>query len=371
MDNIQQIIEYKCPCCNAGLTFRQGTRQLQCEYCDNTFDLETVQAYHDSESTQQVEEVTWNEAAQQTWTEQEAESIHTFQCPSCGGQIITDAVTAASFCPYCDNPTIMPSRLSGSIRPDALIPFQTSKEDARAAFLRLCKGKSLLPRGFTDETRLERIAGVYVPFWLYDCDGSFDGSFQATRVHHWSDRKYHYTKTDHYLLERSADASFCGIPMDGSSKADDTFMESIEPFNYEQLTDFDMAYLTGFLADKYDVPSEQGEERIRQRVDNTFQEKLRISMSSYTTTLPAGKQLHVRNSTARYVLLPVWMLNTNYRGKRYTFMMNGQTGKMTGTLPICPKRTAGWFAAVCGGVTLLSVVLRMAAPLTAAIMQAF
>ena len=75
--------------------------------------------------------------------------------------------------------------------------------------------------------------------------------------------------------------------------------------------------------------------------------------------LPTSRQLHVRNSRARYALLPVWILNTKYRGKIYTFAMNGQTGKMTGSFPICPKRTAGWFAGICAGVTLLSMLVQL------------
>lgn len=352
------VLEFKCPCCNAGLTFSEGIQQMKCSYCDNTFDLDTVREFCDSQQQETVEDVSWEENQSAPWSQAEEEALRSFQCPSCGGQILTDAVTAASFCPYCDNPTILPGRLSGSLRPDGLIPFQTSREDAKAAFLKLCKGKPLLPKEFTREQRLEHLAGVYVPFWLYDCQADFEGSYMATRIHSWSDSRYRYTKTDHFLLRRGAQASFSGIPMDGSSKADDVFMESIEPYDYSQLQDFELAYLSGYLADKYDVPSEAGEERIRQRVDNSIQEQLQSYFPGYVTVLPTSRQLHVRNSRAKYVLLPIWVLNTKYRGKLYTFVMNGQTGKMTGSFPACPKRTALWFSGVFAAVTLLTALLR-------------
>ena len=356
MDQQTRVLEYKCPCCNAGLVFSGEAQQLTCEYCGNSFELDTVRAFNESQEQESLEQIQWDDTHEQQWTQDEQETIQTFQCPSCGGEILTDQTTAATFCPFCENPTIVPSRLTGGLKPDAVIPFRTTKDDAKAAFLRLCKGKPLLPRGFTGEQRLEKITGMYVPFWLYDCDADFDGSYRATRVQQWSDSRYEYTKTDHFLLRRAADASFTGIPMDGSSKMDDAFMESIEPFDYSRLTDFDMAYLTGFLADKYDVSSESGEERIRQRVNNALEDQLQTSLLGYATVLPTSRQLHVRNSRARYALLPVWILNTNYRGKIYTFAMNGQTGKMTGSFPVCPKRTAGWFAGICAGVTLLSML---------------
>jgi len=357
MEEHTRVIEYKCPCCGAGLLFG-GEEQLKCQYCDNTFDINTVKAVNESEA-ESKDEISWEHSEQQQWKDSEQEAIRAYQCPSCGGEIVTDAHTAATFCPFCDNPAIMPSRLTGTLRPDALLPFCNSKEDAKTAFLKLCKGKPLLPKGFTSEQRVEKITGMYVPFWLYDCDTDFHGNYKATRIHRWSDTRYHYTKTDHFLLRRMAKGHFSGIPMDGSSKMDDTFMESIEPFDYGKLVDFDMAYLSGFFADKYDVPSEMGENRIRQRVERTVHEELQKTMLGYASVIPTGKSLNIHHSKARYVLLPVWMLNTKYRDKIYTFAMNGQTGKMTGTFPVCPKRTAAWFAGICTGVTILATLFQI------------
>ena len=136
-------------------------------------------------------------------------------------------------------------------------------------------------------------------------------------------------------------------------------MESIEPFDYSQMVPFEMSYLTGFLADKYDVPSENGQERIRQRVNQSIEDNIQSTLLGYATALPTNRQLQIQHSKAKYVLLPVWMLNTKYNGKLYTFAMNGQTGKMTGSVPICPKRTAAWFAGICGGVTILAHLLQM------------
>lgn len=357
MEGQKRVLEYKCPCCNAGLVFQGDTQKLTCEYCGNTFDLNTVQAFQESTEAGS-EEVQWEREPTREWSQTEQQALQVFHCPACGGEILSDENTAATFCPYCDNPTILPSRLSGSLKPDVVLPFQTKKEDAQAAFLRLCKGKPLLPKAFTQEQRLEKITGMYVPFWLYDCHAHYDGTYRATRIHTWSDTRYHYTRTDSFLLRREAEAGFLGIPMDGSSKMDDTFMESIEPYDYSQLQDFDMAYLTGHLADKHDVPSRAGEERIRQRVDAAVDEQLQSSLFGYASVIPASRRLQMGHSQARYALLPVWILNTRYRGKLYTFAMNGQTGKMTGSFPISPQRAGAWFAGIFAGVTLLTLALQ-------------
>lgn len=352
MSNTLKVLEYKCPCCGAGLKFSGTEQKLSCEYCDNTFELETVQEYKDAQDKTFSEDITWDEQQTGELSSEEQSLMCSYICNSCGGEIITDGTTAATFCPYCENPAVLPGNVSGGLRPDAVIPFKTTKEDAQKAFLKLCQGKRLLPKDFTSKNRLEKITGMYVPFWLYECSGDVDGQYKATRVKRWSDSNYNYTKTDHYMLTRAANADFIGIPMDGSSKMDNTIMESIEPFDMKESVDFNTAYLSGFLADKYDVEAKDGEERIRQRVSETLDDMMKPSFSGYASVIPSSRQLHVQHSKAKYVLLPVWMLHTKYQDKTYVFAMNGQTGKMTGTLPIDKKRELSWFGGIAGCVAL-------------------
>ncbi len=358
MSTTEQVLEYKCPCCNAPLTFNQDLQKMSCAYCDNTFEMEAVKVYNDSLNPSEPEQSNWEEPAQNEWSETDQESVRTFTCNSCGGVLITDENTAATFCPYCDNPTIIQGRLSGIIKPHAVIPFKTGKDDAKAAFLKLCKGKKLLPKGFTSENRLEKITGMYVPYWLYDCNCNYSAKYKAVRVHRWSDSRYNYTKTDHYTLLRSAVADFKSIPMDASSKLDDVIMESIEPFNFTELVDFDTAYLSGYLADKYDVEAQSGRERIKQRITTSMDDEVRSSTTAFSGVYPTHQSASVSHGTEKYVLLPVWMLHTKYQDKNYVFAMNGQTGKMTGSFPICPQKSAMWFSGVAAAVALATMLVQ-------------
>lgn len=357
MDSQSPVLEFKCPCCNAPLVFGAEQQQLKCEYCDNTFDLDTVRACN--EPQQSPPEIQWEEVEAPEWSETEQSQLRTYLCDACAGQLITDDHTAATFCPYCGNPTILPSRLSGGLKPDGVIPFKTEKKDAMDAFRKLCKGKPLLPKSFAQDQQVEKITGIYVPFWLYECSARFEGSYRATRVHTWSDPRYIYTKTDHFLLKRQAQAAYSGIPIDGSSKMDDAFMESIEPYDYSAVENFDMAYLSGFLADKYDVAAKNGEPRVQERVENALSDQVQSSTLGYATVVPASRQVGITHGKAKYVLMPVWLLNTRYNGKTYTFAMNGQTGKMTGEFPICPKRTAAWFCGIWAAATAVVSLVQL------------
>jgi DNA-directed RNA polymerase subunit RPC12/RpoP len=358
LEEINATLEYECPCCGAALVFGSEPQKMVCPYCDNSFDMEAVLAHQESKDTPQ-DDVHWDNVSSHDWSADEEGAVRTFVCEACGGELLTDDHTAATFCPYCENPTILPGRLSGAIRPDAVLPFQKTKQDAQAAFLALCKKKPLLPKFFTEQHRIEKITGIYVPFWLYECGSELNGRYKATRIHHWSDAHFNYTRTSHFILIRSADAVFSGIPMDASSKMDNAIMESIEPFDYSQMVDFDTAYLSGFFADKYDVASEEGHERIRQRIVHTMEQQLQSSLIGYHTAIPTAQSLNVAHGKVRYVLLPVWMLHTKYQDKTYVFAMNGQTGKMTGSFPICPKRSAAWFSGICAAVTAIAMAVQL------------
>ena len=352
------VLEYKCPCCGSPLAYSSnGTEMVMfCSSCGNNYDVEAIKEIPLDPGSKV--DFQWGNYQSSSWSQEDQEEIRSFTCPSCAGEIITDATTAATFCPYCENPAIIPGRVLGGLKPDAVIPFKTTVEDAKAAFKKICQKKPLLPKDFTGK-HIDKITGVYVPYWLYDCQADGKASYNATRVSTWRDSKYRYTKTDHFLLNREGSALFTQIPMDASQKMDDTMMESLEPFDFSQLVDFKTAYLSGYLADKYDVQAENGEDRIRQRVESTFHKLLDDTCVGYASFSFASRNLNIHHSNAKYVLLPVWLLNVNYEGKLYTFAMNGQSGKMTGNLPVCKKTRNLWFAAIAGGVTAVAAIIQM------------
>lgn len=351
------VKEYKCPCCGAGLKFDGAAQKMGCEYCGNSFDMETVRQYNDSLQSEAGEQFQWEEydadSGNGDWKEGEQESLQGYICPSCGGEIVGDATTAATRCPYCDNPAVLPNQVSGMYRPDYVIPFRKSREEAKQAFRDNCKGKRLLPKFFLDEQRMESIMGIYVPFWLFDCDTDANISYNATKVRHWSDSNYRYTKTDYFLVNRSGSMGFEKVPVDGSKKMDDTYMEAIEPFQYKDMVDFDTAYLSGYLADKYDVDAEQNKPRANQRIRSSVESLMRSTVKGYSSVTVKNSHIRFADGKVSYALLPVWVLNTRYKDKLYMFAMNGQTGKFVGELPISWKKFWMYF----GGLFALFFVI--------------
>lgn len=191
----------------------------------------------------------------------EADGLRVYSCPSCGAELICDQSTAATACPYCGNPAIVPGQFSGALRPDYILPFRLSKDDAVQALRAHYKGKPFLPRSFTSANHIEQIQGVYVPFWLFDGGAEGAASYRASNTNVYETGDYEITETRHYHVVRAGSLAFEKIPVDASSKMPDDHMDSIEPFDYAQLRPFSTAYLPGYLADKYDVTIDDSRDR--------------------------------------------------------------------------------------------------------------
>jgi DNA-directed RNA polymerase subunit RPC12/RpoP len=348
-----QVLEYKCPNCGGGIAFSSEAQQMQCPYCETEFLAEALEQFNQVLEQRPVEETVWEESAA-PWDDT---NLRGYLCPSCGGALVGDGTTAATRCPYCGNPAVLPDRLEGIFRPDSVIPFQLDKQAAVRAFAENLKGKRLLPKSFRNESKLGEITGVYVPFWLFDCEAGASMSFRATRTHHWSDHHYTYTKTDHYQVRRAGNAAFERIPADGSQKMDDAYMEALEPYDYRGLRPFQMTYLSGYLADRYDVSAEESRPRVTDRVQDSMEQMLRGTVGGYASLAPEEKNAWLHSAKASCALLPVWTLHAEYKGKTYHFAMNGQTGKFIGELPCDKGRAAAWFCGLFFGIASIGTVL--------------
>jgi hypothetical protein len=153
---------------------------------------------------------------------------------------------------------------------------------------------------------------------------------------------------------------FENIPVDGSSKMPDDLMESIEPFRFDEAVDFQTAYLSGYLADKYDVTKEQSIDRANQRVKVSCEDTLRNTVTGFETVTTKDSFVQTTNGVAKYALYPVWILNTVYKNEKLTFGLNGQTGKIVGNIPVSKAKLAALFAGVTAvGTPLIFLVGRL------------
>ena len=345
------VITYKCPNCGGALEFKSDSQSWQCDFCSSDFNSQDIKAIE--KRLLEEEEKLESQRLQEKRFETEA---RTYSCTNCGAEIVTDATTAATFCYYCHSPAILPGQLSGKFRPVKVIPFKIKREEATEAFIKWCKKKPLLSKDFTSVSQLKLLSGVYIPFWLFDCDVRGRISAEGRNIRTWVSGDKRYTETKYYDVGRSATARFNGVPADGSKKTDDKLMETLEPFDYSQMEDFTMAYLSGYLAEKYDLDDNAVYGRITQRINGYAERLLRDTISGYNSVSVKSCNVDISKDKATYVLLPTWIFTYSYKGKVHVFAMNGQTGKIAGSLPISKERMAAWFGIISASVfTLLSI----------------
>ena len=342
------IQDYKCPCCGGAIGFDSGTQNMKCPYCDSEFDVETLASYDSELNSQQEDSMSWDTASGEEWFPADEEGLRIYLCNSCGGEIICDDTTSATSCPYCGSPVVMKCQLAGDLKPDLVIPFKLDKKAAKAALKKHYEGKRLLPKVFKDENHLDEIKGVYVPFWLFDADADAGIRYKAKNVRFWSDSNYNYTETSCYSVHRGGTVGFRSVPVDGSSKMADDLMESIEPYDLGEAVDFSTAYLAGYLADRYDVDVNESILRANERIKKSTEECFAQTVSGYDSVIVEHSSVRFENGSSRYALYPVWLLSTTWKGKIYTFAMNGQTGKFVGDLPLDKSAYRRWLFGVAG-----------------------
>ena len=364
-----QVTEFKCPACTAPLHFSEETGRLECDYCGSSFSVEEMES-RSAEKEQQAAEAFEKAAAEakadaKDWDGPDAQDswdeagthLKTYSCPSCGAELICDAATAATSCPYCGNNAIIPGQFRGALKPELVIPFQIGKDEAVKALKAHYKGKPFLPKSFSDENHIQEIKGIYVPFWLFDGQAEADVSFAATRSTVMVTGRERITTTRHFDVRRAGTVSFEKIPVDASKKMPDDYMDSLEPFRYDAMVPFSTAYLPGFFADIPDVSIEECSLRAELRATDTAVESMSSQVSGYETCIPTRKDAQLRRGKVRCALLPVWLLSTQWEGQNFLFAMNGQTGKMVSDLPVSKKRYWAWWGGLTAGITAALAVI--------------
>ena len=322
--------QFHCPNCYADLKFSPGQQNFACEYCRSSFTEAEVIEF------------------QRRYMEQEQQYD-----PNRGqdGRYIPSTRPFTAFCYYCHNPVILKGRVDGMYRPSMVLPFGFDKDMAVNHFKTWAKSKWFIPKDLVSSVQIEKLTGLYVPFWVAHSTTSSRIEAIGEDIRSWTSGNYRYTETKSYRVIRDARINYEGVPADGSQKIEDLLMEAIEPFDYTQARPFNMAYLSGFYADKYDVDKEQVLPRIQQRM---YENNARMLESTVHHNRITSKRQFDRTDALSwdYMLLPVWFMTFDYKGKLWEYAVNGQSGKVAGELPI----DKGKLAAVCLLVSLLAAL---------------
>ena len=316
---------YQCPNCGGHVVFDPALQKMKCEFCDSLFDPEPGDIPEQSEETSKPQ-VSVKEA-------NDKYEANVFTCPQCGGEIISDENTAVTFCSYCGGSTVLEGRLAKIRKPDYVIPFSMTKEQAEEAYHKALNKSLFAPASMKQDSVVERFRGIYMPYWIYDFKTEGRTLVHGQKDHRRGDYIYH----DHYEIESDLEADYDGISFDASSSFADSLSSAIAPYDISARENFDKGYLAGFYADTSDITQSVYKREARNIVKRDAANRLVKSQEyrKYNASFSdAMRNVGPDTESSTMGYFPVWFLS-NRTGDRVSYaVVNGQTGRVAMDIPI-------------------------------------
>ena len=358
-------IMFKCPCCGGYLEFDAQLQKFKCLYCGQVLsreDLEQESARREAEAdARQEESVTESGEGSASEEGREGQHMRGYNCQMCGAQIVTGATTAATRCYYCHSPVVLHDRLDDDFRPDGVVPFALGREAAQARFMDYVRRKKFVDRRFFDEGQLEMFSGVYYPYWYFDVEGKAEFEGQGTRRSVATTSSYIITTTRYFAVRRKADLAFRDVARKALTELDAKLSDGIHPYDPAGVKPYASGYLSGFLAEMRDTDAEAVKDDVLLELNGYANSLIRSNHTFHS--LQGETSFRAGEMKKRYILLPVWVLT--WKGGRdgapYYYLMNGQSGKVCGRLPVNKGKlwafALGLGAVVAGLLTLGGMLL--------------
>lgn len=310
----------KCPACGAGMRFDPASQMVKCDHCETKLEPET---FSNSDAIM---------ASQDTIFES---TLYT--CPQCGGEIVSDDDTVATFCSYCGASVMLEGRSVQMMAPSYVLPYRVTKEQCQVIYKNMINKAYFAPAYMKSDAQIQKIRGIYMPYWNYDLSKSGTVSFPAEKSY----RRGDYIYTDHYGCTVDVSANYTGVSFDASSSFADELSGAISPFNYRENKGFLTAYMSGFYADIADVGADVYETEAHKTVAGDIGNEISKlpQLKGLTTHVNEGDvSLGLATKKKSVSYYPVWFL-ANRKGEYVSYaVINGQSGKAAADIPIDYKK---------------------------------
>ena len=314
---------FKCKNCGGNVVYEPSRGRMYCPHCEG----------EDSQDTIQGGSLT--------------------QCANCGAPVDVLQYTSASRCEHCGSYIVFNERVEGAYKPHMILPFRINKDNAVALMEKEFNKRAFTPSDFMSTKSLEKMVGIYVPFWLYNYKANYDFAGEGTKVRSWTSGNTEYIETSYYEVVRKMDADFDKIPVDASYDMEDGAMDLMEPYDYQQFQDFEPKYMSGFYGEIYNQGAAELEGRAQEKARGASEEMMNASIQEYDSMKPFKKDLNLKRGGVNYALMPVWQYLYKYQGRDYLFHVNGQTGKVIGRTPVSKGKVIAYGASVFALVTAI------------------
>lgn len=350
---------FECPNCGASLVYGADLEKLVCGYCDTTHEVEAV-----AEASAHTGETPLEDLLDLKLAPAEPEKM--LECEQCGACITVSGTRSAGHCSFCAS-ELVKERESDSERvmPTALIPFKIDREAASKAYRKWLASLWLRPNDLTRSARVAALEGVYAPFWTFDVASESRWTAESGTTYYETEtyrdaQGKRQTRTVAHTNWKPARGSRRGeyddVLVSGSRGLDKEMLSELEPFHtVTSLKPYQPEFLAGWSAEQCAVSAQEAWAEARQRVRDS-------EYSKCGQEVPGDRHRHLQVSTrlsdmtGRHILLPVWIAAYRYGDKTFHFLVNGETGEVSGQAPysLIKQILLALFLLVVLGTTLMS-----------------
>ncbi|MER1987536.1 MAG: hypothetical protein ABS948_16785 [Solibacillus sp.] len=327
----------ECTACGASIEFNPNAGNLKCPYCGHETDI----ARPENEDDQVAQELDFS-TAEQTGNFDWGTDKKTVICKSCSAETIYDALQTADSCPYCGSNQVMESNDTNSLAPNGVCVFEVTDKQAGENFQTWIKGKWFTPSEAKRSARADAFEGVYIPYWTFDTKTSsrYTAKYGIDRTVKDRDGKER-TETDWYTTSGFYQEFIDDHLIMASTRYDRNMLNELKPFNVLNNKVYQPEYVTGFLAERYSIGLKEGwnlaRKEIHAHLEDQIENTIRRNHHADSVSNVQFSTTH-ENITYKYLLVPIWLSSFQFKDKVYQFMVNGQTGKVSGDAPISPLR---------------------------------
>ena len=352
----------KCPNCGADIHFKPETQNYVCDFCGSVFEQDELSEEQSKGGIKAEEQAAYEEKAE---SDVKSEDVGTeeggyikvliYTCPQCGGELFTTEETAATFCSYCGSSVLLERRVSKEMKPEYIIPFQVTKEQA-AEIYKKKMNKSLFAPSYMRHMDIEKIRGIYMPYWTYSVFGNANVSVKKTE----STPTFGGTKVDEYKINAGICMKGDGIEYDSASSFPDDLSQSIAPYDFKEAKPFTASYMSGFYADAGDVDEEQyfaeAGNVMRVLAAEKAAEELDVAAADVAAQIPEPM------AEGKRAMYPVWFVSAkNKAANKVSYaVINGQSGKIAADIPVDNKRLL--IGMLCFAVPIFAILYFLITP---------
>ena len=338
MATISAVEKYPCAACGAQAEWNPSKQLLVCPFCG------TAAPFSVDDKTGALVEHDLVRALREIPDEQRgwAEERRTVQCQSCKAVSVYEASRVGQNCEFCGSPALLDyAEIRAPIRPQGLLPFKVDAPHVREQIRRWFGSKWLAPNDLKRRGMVDRVHGVYIPYWTFDasvvCPWTAEAGhyYYTTESYTDSNGKRQTRQVRHVRWEPASGVVnhfFDDVPIAGTHGVDHDLLRQVEPFATKELVGYDVAYISGFVVEHYQVILFDAAERSRQAMHGALQ-----GMAASQIPGDTYRNLTINPTysaeTFKHILVPIWLLTYTYGAKMYQVVVNGHSGAMAGEYP--------------------------------------